>query len=238
MNLTHTHEFLITHITESGTGFAVRTDNGESVHISPRLLQQAHANLDDICTGIIVQNAVEEQRERTPWVAAYVQERRAARDVLAATYGLDDSERFAKDEDGNTVVVAEVGEPKPTYQNAKTTWINDSDRLWQQVEFPPTIPVGAVGVPAEAVQAPTEKPKQVDWADVQRKILSMLQSDEVTYCETADIADVVGVETRKLSQHLDNMHARGEICRAHVNQRAGQQRATLVLWSINADVYK
>jgi hypothetical protein len=82
MNLTHTHEFLITHITDSGTGFGVRTDNGESVHISPRLLQQAHANLDDICTGIIVQNAVEDQRERTPWVAAYVQERRAARDVL------------------------------------------------------------------------------------------------------------------------------------------------------------
>jgi len=70
MNLTHTHEFLITHITDSGTGFGVRTDNGESVHISPRLLQQAHANLDDICIGIIVQNAVEDQRERTPWVAA------------------------------------------------------------------------------------------------------------------------------------------------------------------------
>ena len=180
MNLTHTHEFLITHITDSGTGFAVRTDNGESVHISPRLLQQAHANLDDICKGIIVQNAVEEQRERTPWVAAYVQERRAARDVL----GL------------------------------------------------------AIDAPAEAVQAPTEEPKQVDWADVQRKILAMLQSDDVSYCETADIADVVGVEPRKLSQHLENMHSRGEICRAHVNQRAGQQRASLVLWSINADVYK
>ena len=180
MNLTHTHEFLITHITDSGTGFAVRTDNGESVHISPRLLQQAHANLDDICVGIIVQNAVEEQRERTPWVAAYVQERRAARDVL----GL------------------------------------------------------ATDVPAQAVQAPTEEPKPVDWADVQRKILAMLQSDEVTYCETADIADVVGVETRKLSQHLENMHARGEICKAYVAQRANQQRATLVLWSIDADVYK
>jgi len=180
MNLTHTHEFLITHITDSGTGFGVRTDNGESVHISPRLLQQAHANLDDICTGIIVQNAVEEQRERTPWVAAYVQERRAARDVL----GL------------------------------------------------------ATDVPAEAVQAPTEKPEQVDWADVQRKILAMLQSDDVTYCETADIADVVGVDTRKLSQHLENMHSRGEICRAHVSQRLYQRRASLVLWSINADVYK
>ena len=193
MNLTNTHEFLITHITDSGTGFAVRTDNGESVHISPRLLQQAHANLDDICKGIIVKNAVEEQRERTPWVAAYVQERRAARDVLAATYGLDDSERFAKDEDGNTVVVAEVGEPKP---------------------------------------------EPINWPAVQRKILSMLQSDDVTYCETADIAEVVGVEPRKLSQHLENMHARGEICKAYVSQRANQQRASLVLWSINADVYK
>ena len=193
MNLTNTHEFLITHITDSGTGFAVRTDNGESVHISPRLLQQAHANLDDICKGIIVKNAVEEQRERTPWVAAYVQERRAARDVLAATYGLDDSERFAKDEDGNTVVVAEVGEPKP---------------------------------------------EPINWPAVQRKIRSMLQSDDVTYCETADIADVVGVEPRKLSQHLENMHARGEICKAYVSQRANQQRASLVLWSINADVYK
>ena len=180
MNLTHTHEFLITHITDSGTGFGVRTDNGESVHISPRLLQQAHANLDDICIGIIVQNSIEEQRERTPWVAAYVQERRAARDVL----GL------------------------------------------------------ATDVPAEAVQAPTEEPKPVDWADVQRKIIAFLQSADVTYCETADIADVVGVDTRKLSQHLENMHARGEICKAHVNQRANQQRATLVLWSINADVYK
>jgi len=180
MNLTHTHEFLITHITDSGTGFAVRTDNGESVHISPRLLQQAHANLDDICIGIIVQNAVEDQRERTPWVAAYVQERRAARDVL----GL------------------------------------------------------ATDVPAEAVQAPTEEPKPIDWADVQRKIISMLQSADVTYCETADIADVVDVDTRKLSQHLENMHSRGEICKAYVAQRANQQRATLVLWSINADVYK
>jgi len=180
MNLTHTHEFLITHITDSGTGFAVRTDNGESVHISPRLLQQAHANLDDICIGIIVQNAVEDQRERTPWVAAYVQERRAARDVL----GL------------------------------------------------------ATDVPAEAVQAPIDEPKPIDWADVQREIIAMLQSADVTYCETADIADVVDVDTRKLSQHLENMHARGEICKAHVNQRAGQQRATLVLWSINADVYK
>ena len=180
MNLTHTHEFLITHITDSGTGFGVRTDNGESVHISPRLLQQAHANLDDICTGIIVQNAVEDQRERTPWVAAYVQERRAARDVL----GL------------------------------------------------------ATDVPAEAVQAPTEEPKPFDWPAITAQIIEYLQGDAVTYCETADIADVVGVEPRKLSQHLENMHARGEICRAHVNQRAGQQRATLVLWSINADVYK
>ena len=180
MNLTHTHEFLITHITDSGTGFAVRTDNGESVHISPRLLQQAHANLDDICVGIIVQNAVEEQRERTPWVAAYVQERRAARDVL----GL------------------------------------------------------ATDVPAEAVQAPTEEPEPISWADVQRKIITFLQSAEVTYCETADIADVVGVETRRLSQHLENMHARGEICKAYVAQRANQQRASLVLWSINADVYQ
>ena len=180
MHLTHTHEFLITHITDSGTGFGVRTDNGESVHISPRLLQQAHANLDDICVGIIVQNAVEEQRERTPWVAAYVQERRAARDVLGV----------------------------------------------------------ATDAPAEAVQAPTEEPKQIDWADVQRKVIAFLRSDEATYCETADIADVVGVETRKLSQHLENMHARGEICKAHVNQRAGQQRASLVLWSIDADVYK
>jgi hypothetical protein len=193
MNLTNTHEFLITHITDRGTGFAVRTDNGESVHISPRLLQQAHANLDDICTGIIVQNAAEDQRERTPWVAAYVQERRAARDVLAATYGLDDSERFAKDEDGNTIVVARVGDPKP---------------------------------------------KPVDWADVQRKIIAMLQSDDVTYCETADIADVVGIEPRKLSQFLESMHERAEICKAHVSQRAGQKRASLVLWSIDADVYK
>ena len=127
-----------------------------------------------------MQNAIEENRERTPWVAAYVQERRAARDVL----GL------------------------------------------------------ATDVPAEAVQAPTEKPEQVDWADVQRKILAMLQSDDVTYCETADIADVVGVDTRKLSQHLENMHSRGEICRAHVSQRLYQRRASLVLWSINADVYK
>ena len=180
MNLTHTHEFLITHITDSGTGFAVRTDNGESVHISPRLLKQAHANLDDICKGIIVQNAVEDQRERTPWVAAYVQERRAARDVL----GL------------------------------------------------------ATDVPAEAVQAPTEEPKPIDWAAVQREIIAMLQGADVTYCETADIAEVVGVEPRKLSQHLENMHARGEICKAYVAQRANQQRATLVLWSINADVYK
>ena len=193
MNLTHTHEFLITHITDTGTGFGVRTDNGESVHISPRLLQQAHANLDDICIGIIVQNSVEDQRHRTPWVAAYVQERRAARDVLEATYGLDDSDRFAKDEDGNTVVVAGVGEPKP---------------------------------------------KPINWPAVQRKVIAFLRGDEAPYCETADIAEVVGVEPRKLSQHLENMHARGEICRAHVNQRANQQRATLVLWSINADVYR
>jgi predicted ArsR family transcriptional regulator len=96
----------------------------------------------------------------------------------------------------------------------------------------------ATDAPAEAVQAPTEEPEQVDWADVQRKIISTLQSDEVTYCETADIADVVGVEPRRLSQHLENMHARGEICKAYVAQRAGQKRATLVLWSINADVYK
>jgi hypothetical protein len=180
MNLTHTHQFLITHITDSGTGFGVRTDNGESVHISPRLLEQAHANLDDICTGIIVQNAVEEQRQRTPWVAAYVQERRAARDVLGLT----------------------------------------------------------TDVPAEAVQTPTEEPKPFDWPAITAQIIEYLQGDAVTYCETVDIADVVGVDTRKLSQHLENMHARGEVCRARVNQRANQQRATLVLWSINADVYK
>ena len=180
MNLTHTHEFLITHITDSGTGFGVRTDNGESVHISPRLLQQAHANLDDICIGIIVRNAVEDQRHRTPWVAAYVQERRAARDVLGA----------------------------------------------------------ATDVPAEAVQAPTEEPKPFDWPAITAQIIAYLQGTDVTYCETADIADVVGVEPRKLSQHLENMHARGEICKAYVAQRANQQRATLVLWSINADVYK
>ena len=180
MNLTHTHEFLITHITDSGTGFAVRTDNGESVHISPRLLQQAHANLDDICTGIIVQNAVEEQRERTPWVAAYVQERRAARDVL----GL------------------------------------------------------ATDVPAEAVQAPTEEPKRKSAADMNAQILAFLHSDEVTYCETADISDVVGVEPMKLSAYLDNMHARGAICKATIFQRADQKRSSLTLWSADISVYK
>ena len=29
------------------------------------------------------------------------------------TYGVDDPDRFAKDADGNTVVVAQVGEAKP-----------------------------------------------------------------------------------------------------------------------------
>jgi hypothetical protein len=167
MNLTNTHEFLITHITDSGTGFGVRTDNGESVHISPRLLQQAHANIDDICKGIIVQNAIEENRERTPWVAAYVQERRAARDVL----GL------------------------------------------------------ATDAPAQAVQAPTEEPEQVDWADVQRKIISILQSDEVTYCETADIADVVGVEPRRMCTNDLHDLRRNRLHRvAAFRQHAGQRR--------------
>ena len=180
MNLTHTHEFLITHITDSGTGFAVRTDNGESVHISPRLLEQAHANLDDICTGIIVQNAVEEQRERTPWVAAYVQERRAAKDVL----GL------------------------------------------------------ATDAPAEAVQAPTEERKRKSTADMNAQILAFLHSDEVTYCETADISDVVGIEPMKLSAYLETLHARGTICKATICQRADQKRSSLTLWSSDISVYQ
>lgn len=32
---------------------------------------------------------------------------------LVETYGVDDPDRFAKDEDGNTIVVARVGELKP-----------------------------------------------------------------------------------------------------------------------------
>ncbi len=32
---------------------------------------------------------------------------------MPKTYGLDDNDRFAKDEDGNTIVGARVGEPKP-----------------------------------------------------------------------------------------------------------------------------
>jgi len=33
------------------------------------------------------------------------------RDMEGETYGLDD--RFAKDADGNTIVIAKVGDPKP-----------------------------------------------------------------------------------------------------------------------------
>ena len=41
-------------------------------------------------------------------------EQRAASYLFGGkTYGVDDPDRFAKDEDGNTVVVAKVGEPKP-----------------------------------------------------------------------------------------------------------------------------
>jgi hypothetical protein len=32
---------------------------------------------------------------------------------MQKTYGLDDNDRFATDEDGNTIVVANVGESKP-----------------------------------------------------------------------------------------------------------------------------
>ena len=63
MDKTTSTEFVITHITESGTAFGVRTDNGESIHISPRLLEQANADIDHLCDGIIVPNTVEAQGE-------------------------------------------------------------------------------------------------------------------------------------------------------------------------------
>ena len=169
MNLTHTHEFLITHITDSGTGFAVRTDNG----------------------GAIAASAPAGARKPRRHLRRHHRAERRGRAARAHAVG-----------------------PHMCRSDALrvTCW------AWRLRS--------------------TEEPKPVDWADVQREIIAFLRSDEATYCETADIADVVGVETRKLSQHLENMHARGEICKAHVNQRAGQQRASLVLWSIDADVYK
>tara|TARA_R100000951_G_scaffold3128_2_gene4493 strand:+ start:203 stop:457 length:255 start_codon:yes stop_codon:yes gene_type:complete len=40
-------------------------------------------------------------------------EQRAASKLFGGeTYGVDDPKRFAKDKDGNTIVVARVGEPK------------------------------------------------------------------------------------------------------------------------------
>ena len=82
MDKTTSTEFVITHITESGTAFGVRTDNGESIHISPRLLEQANADIDHLCDGIIVPNTVELQRERTPWVAVYVRKTSHAINIL------------------------------------------------------------------------------------------------------------------------------------------------------------
>ena len=86
MNLTTTHDFVIINMMENGTTFGVRVDTGESVYISPRLSEQSNAQLDDICTGILVRNT-QHNADRTPWVAAYVEKARPAKEVFQEIFG-------------------------------------------------------------------------------------------------------------------------------------------------------
>lgn len=86
MNLATTHDFVITHMMDNGTTFGVRVDTGESVHVSPRLSQQCDAQIDDICTGILVRNT-QYNSDRTPWVAAYVEKARPAKEMFREMFG-------------------------------------------------------------------------------------------------------------------------------------------------------
>lgn len=86
MNLTTTHDFVIINMMENGTTFGVRVDTGESVYVSPRLSEQSNAQLDDICTGILVRNT-QHNADRTPWVAAYVEKARPAKEVFQEIFG-------------------------------------------------------------------------------------------------------------------------------------------------------
>ncbi len=86
MNLATTHDFVITHMMDNGTTFGVRVDTGESVHVSPRLSQQCDAQIDDICTGILVRNT-QYNADRTPWVAAYVEKARPAKEMFREMFG-------------------------------------------------------------------------------------------------------------------------------------------------------
>ena len=86
MNLTTTHDFVIINMMENGTTFGVRVDTGESVYVSPRLSEQSNAQLDDICTGILVRNT-QHNADRTPWVAAYVEKARPAKEVFQEILG-------------------------------------------------------------------------------------------------------------------------------------------------------
>jgi len=120
MNLTTTHDFVIINMMENGTTFGVRVDTGESVYVSPRLSEQSNAQLDDICTGILVRNT-QHNADRTPWVAAYVEKARPAKEVFQEIFGemhpepVEEAPRERSWDELADEIIAFLGTPEVSY---------------------------------------------------------------------------------------------------------------------------
>lgn len=143
-----------TNMLESGTAFAVRSDNGEHVFIPASVSARAGLGIGDTATATIIPNRQHE--DRTPWFAIYI---------------------------------APVGEP-------------------------------------------TDAPVA---AEIDNRISAAISTHESAYHTTAEIAELVFVDSTTVGNALLRLFKQGRVARAEVHARADQLRPSFYLWAENAN---
>lgn len=143
-----------TNMLESGTAFAVRSDNGEHVFIPASVSTRAGLGIGDTATATIIPN--HQHGDRTPWFAIHIE------------------------------------------------------------------PVGA---PAEAPVAET----------IDDRISAAISTHEGAYHTTAEIAELVFVDSTTASNALLRLFKQGRVARAEVHARADQLRPSFCLWAESTD---
>lgn len=68
-------------------------------------------------------------------------------------------------------------------------------------------------------------------------MLAILQGSQVGYYTTADLAEEMGIEHITASNAANRLFNDGKIARADVHNRAGQGRASVILWAASANCF-
>lgn len=94
----------------------------------------------------------------------------------------------------------------------------------------PLAPRAAPEVAAEAVMEPKPAPTPEDeYYHYEKIILDALEKQGPM--STADLSEILDIDTTSVSNVCRSLHRTGNICRADVYRQLGQQRASLVVWA-------